>query len=92
MLHNGHRDSVANARPCDCLMLSIAGEDKKVMLRKALRNSSAIFLSIKFAHRWSSPGALKATLFAKSYNVNLPDSEAYAPARECAPILSHFYR
>lgn len=25
----------------------------------ALRNSSAIFLSIKFAHRWSSPGALK---------------------------------
>lgn len=28
----------------------------------SVRNSSAIFLSIKFAHRWSSPGALKAPL------------------------------
>ena len=31
-LHNGHRDSVANARPtqpCDCLMLPIAGKTKK---------------------------------------------------------------
>ena len=34
VLHNGHRDSVANARPtqpCDCLMLPIAGKNNKVM-------------------------------------------------------------
>lgn len=38
-----------------------------------LRNSSAIFLSIKFAHRWSSPGALKAPLREVSQRVTCFD-------------------
>jgi hypothetical protein len=48
----------------DALLLSLAPKDdaKVGVVRCSFQwaqNSSAVFLSVKFAHRWSSPGALK---------------------------------
>jgi hypothetical protein len=48
----------------DALLLSLSSQDssKVGVVRCSFQwaqNSSAIFLSVKFSHRWSSPGALK---------------------------------
>lgn len=56
------REVGRHKREADALLLALAEQERIGVVRCAFQwaqNSTTVFLSVKYSHRWSSPGALK---------------------------------